>query len=115
MAEKALCWLGSSLDDVRAFPADARRAAGYEPGRLQQGLMPSDWKPMATVGVGVYEIRIHAGLQHRLFHISKLEEAIYVLHAFEKRTRQTPQAETALARTRLAELLARRKRNPETL
>jgi phage-related protein len=50
MAEKPLIWLGSSLDDVRAFPAEARRAAGYQLGRVQQGLMPDDWKPMTTVG-----------------------------------------------------------------
>jgi phage-related protein len=54
--EKPLCWLGSSLEDVRAFPDNARRAAGYQLGRVQQGLLPSDWKPMPTVGVGVYEI-----------------------------------------------------------
>jgi phage-related protein len=114
MAEKPLCWLGSSLDDVRAFPRDARREAGYELGRVQQGLMPTDWRPMAAVGLGAYEIRIHTRLEHRVFYVAKFEEAIYVLHAFEKRTRRTPQAEIALAKKRLAELLARRMRNRET-
>lgn len=114
MPEKALCWLGSSLDDVRAFPDDARRAAGYELGRVQQGLMPTDWKPVTTAGAGVYEIRVHTRLEHRVFYVAKLEEAIYVLHAFEKRTRQTPGAEVALAKGRLAELLVRRRRNRET-
>jgi phage-related protein len=114
MAEKPLCWLGSSLDDVRAFPDDARREAGYELGRLQQGLMPTDWKAMATVGLGAYEIRVHTRLEHRVFYVAKFEEAIYVLHAFEKRTRQTPQVEITLAKKRLAELRARRMRNTET-
>jgi len=114
MAEKPLCWLGSSLDDVRAFPDDARRETGYELGRVQQGLMPTDWKPMATVGLGAYEIRVHTRLEHRVFYVAKFEEAIYVLHAFEKRTRQTPQGEIALAKKRLAELLGRRMRNTET-
>lgn len=55
MAEKPLYWLGSSLDDLRGFPDAVRRAAGYELGQVQQGLLPSDWKPMMTVGAGVYE------------------------------------------------------------
>lgn len=114
MAEKPLCWLGSSLEDVRGFPDDARRAAGHELGRVQQGLMPTDWKPMATVGAGAYEIRVHTRLEHRVFYVAKFEEAIYVLHAFEKRARRTPQTDIVLAQKRLAELLERRARNRET-
>jgi len=103
--EKPLCWLGSSLDDVRAFPDEARQAAGYQLGRVQQGLMPDDWKPMATVGAGVYEIRIHTGLEHRVFYVAKYDDAVYVVHAFEKRTSQTREADIAVARKRLADLL----------
>lgn len=113
MLEKPLYWLGSSLDDVRTFPADARRAAGYELGRVQQGMMPTDWKPMTTVGAGVYEIRVHTRVEHRVFYVAKYSDAVYVLHAFEKRTRRTPQTEIARARTRLADLLHRRARNQE--
>ena len=102
MAEKPLAWLGSSLDAVRAFPAEAKRAAGYQLRRVQQGLMPDDWKPMTTVGAGVYEIRIHTGLEHRVFYIAKYEDAVYVIHAFEKRTSRTREADIALARKRLA-------------
>src|SRR5262245_29191546 len=110
MNEKPLAWLGSSLSDLRAFPTDARRAAGYQLGRIQQGLMSDDWKPMAAVGTGVFEIRIHTGLEHRIFYIAKLEEAVYVLHAFEKRTKQPRDADIALARQRLADLLRTRER-----
>jgi phage-related protein len=113
MAEKPLYWLGSSLDDLRGFPDAVRRAAGYELGQVQQGLMPSDWKPMTTVGAGVYEIRLHTGVEHRVFYVAKFEEGIYVLHAFEKRTRQTPQSEIVLARRRLADVLRRRARHQE--
>lgn len=113
MLDKPLYWLGSSLDDVRTFPADARRAAGYELGRVQQGMMPTDWKPMTTVGAGVYEIRVHTRVEHRVFYVAKYSDAVYVLHAFEKRTRRTPQTEIARARTRLADLLHRRARNQE--
>lgn len=109
MLGKPLHWLGSSLDDLRAFPEEARRAAGYQLGRVQQGLMPDDWKPMTAVGPGVYEIRIHTGTEHRVFYVAKYDDAIYVLHAFEKRTRQTRQAHIALARQRLAHLLGLRR------
>jgi len=111
--EKPVSWLGSSLEDLRAFPEGARREAGYQVGRVQQGLMPSDWKPMTTVGPGVIEIRVHTGVEHRIFYVAKFAEAVYVLHAFEKRTRQTPQPEIELARKRLGDLNRRRAPKPE--
>lgn len=104
MAEKPLAWVGSSLEDLRAFPPDARRLTGYQLRRLQGGLMPSDWKAMKNVGPGVCEIRIHTGLEHRVFYVARYEEAIFILHAFEKRTRQTRQADIDLAKRRLAEI-----------
>ena len=56
---KSLNFVGSSLDDLRNFPDEARRAAGFELHAVQSGLEPSDWKPMPIVGSGVREIRIH--------------------------------------------------------
>ena len=109
MLEKPLTWVGSSLEAVRRFPAEARRVAGYELRRVQQGLMPSDWKPMRTVGPGVMEIRVHTTLEHRVFFVAKFEEAVYVLHAFEKRTRQTAQSDVELASKRLAAVLQTRR------
>lgn len=108
MREKPLAWLGASLDDVRAFPEDARREAGHQLGRVQQGLWPTDWKPMASVGAGVIEIRVHTRLEHRVFYVAKFDDAVYILHAFEKRTRATPANAIELARKRLADLLRRR-------
>ncbi len=109
MSEKALVWLGSSLEDVRGFADDARRTAGYQLGRVQHGPLPTDWKPMVAVGPGVVEIRIHTRLAHRVFYLAKFEEAVYVLSAFEERTRKTPPAEIELARRRLGDLLRRRR------
>ena len=63
---------------------------------------------MSTVGAGVYEIRIHTELEHRVFYVAKYEDAIYVIHAFEKRTTQTREADVALARKRLADFLRSR-------
>ena len=64
---------------------------------------------MASVGPGVAEIRIHSRVEHRIFYVAKFTEAIYVLHAFEKRTRQTPEAELELARKRLAAVVQARR------
>ena len=108
MSDKPLQWVGSSLAELRAFPAEARRRAGYQLRRLQQGLLSDDWKPMTTVGPGVAELRVHTGTEHRVFYVAKFEEAIYVLHGFEKRTRQTPHAAIELARKRLAAVVQAR-------
>ena len=59
MLVKSLLFLGSSLDDLRTFPAEARREAGFELDAIQRGLEPRDWKPVSSVGSGVREIRIH--------------------------------------------------------
>jgi phage-related protein len=53
MTMKSLKFLGSSLDDLRNFPEEARRAAGFELHAVQSGFEPSDWKPVAAVGPGV--------------------------------------------------------------
>jgi phage-related protein len=115
VAEKPLHWLGSSLDDIRAFPKEARRAAGHQLDLVQHSLEPSDWKPMPTVGAGVYEIRVHARTEYRVFYIAKFAEGVYVLHAFEKRTQQTRQADIVLARKRLGDLKRMRQEREEML
>jgi phage-related protein len=71
--------------------------------------MPDDWKPMTSVGAGVFEIRIHTGQEHRVFYVAKFEEAVYVLHVFEKRTRQTRLADLDVAKRRLAAVIERRR------
>jgi putative addiction module killer protein len=109
MSDKPIVWAGSTLDDIRAFPEDARRQVGYQLRRVQLGVMADDWKAMASIGGGVYEIRIHTGLEHRVFYVAKYDEAVYVLHAFEKRTKQTRRADIDLARQRLADIERSRK------
>jgi phage-related protein len=108
VSDKPLVWLGSARRDIRAFPADARRRGGFQLRKVQQGLDPDDWKPMADVGPGVREIRIQTDLAHRVFYIASFEEAVYVIHAFEKRARKTPPRDMKLARDRYAALLKKR-------
>jgi phage-related protein len=114
MEDKPLAWLGTSLSDVRAFPDEARRATGYQLRRVQQGLMPTDWKPISSVGKGVLEIRLHGPVGHRILYIAKFSEAIYVLHAFEKKSQKTRMADLATARKRLKDLEDWRRMEKET-
>jgi phage-related protein len=109
MPDKPLTWLGSSQRDVRALPPDAKRLVGFQLRRVQHGLDPNDWKPMTTVGVGVREIRIHTGLEHRVLYIATFAEAVYVLHAFEKKTRKTATSDVNLAKQRFRELIVLRR------
>jgi phage-related protein len=101
---KTLKFVGSSLDDLRNFPNEARRAAGFELHAVQSGLEPSDWKPMQIVGPGVKEIRIHLLGEWRVIYIAKLHEAVYVLHAFQKKTRKTSRQDIDLARQRYKQI-----------
>jgi phage-related protein len=106
---KPLAWAGSALDDLKAFPDDARQRAGFELYRLQQGLEPTDWKPMPTVGAGVREIRIQTGRAFRVLYVAKYGEAVYVLHAFEKKSQRTTKRDLDVAHQRLAEVLRQRR------
>jgi phage-related protein len=106
--EKPIQWLGSSRGDLQSFPQDARRLAGFQLRQVQHGLEPADWKPMPSIGPGVREMRIHTAVEHRVCYVAKFAEAIYVLHAFEKRTRKTSQRDVELARQRYQALVAQR-------
>jgi phage-related protein len=72
---KQAVFLSDTLAVIAEFPSAARREAGYQIGRVQSGLMPSDWKSMLTVGQGVYEIRIKVDVpkeQYRFFTLPNL-------------------------------------------
>lgn len=105
-----MIWLGSARDDLRGFPADARQVAGFQLWRVQRGLEPNDWRPMPAVGLGVREIRVHTRLEHRVLYLAKFDEAIYVVHAFQKRSQRTPKRDVTLARERLREILKQRQK-----
>lgn len=63
---------------------------------------------MPTIGPGVYEIRVHTAVEYRICYVAKFSEAIYVLHAFPKRTRNTSQHDLSLAKQRYQALLTQR-------
>ena len=103
--------LGSSRRDLRVFPAPARRLAGFQLRRVQHGLDPDDWKPMQTVGPGVREIRIHIAGAHRVFYVATRPDAIYVLHAFEKKTQKTSAHDLRIGRERFRALVQLRQQH----
>jgi len=106
---KPLAWRGNSLGCVRAFSDAARQATGFQLNRVQNGQQPFDWKSLESVGPGVTEIRIWAEKGYRVIYLAKFAEAVYVLHAFEKKTQRTPKAELELARRRYRELIQERR------
>jgi phage-related protein len=101
---KSLKFVGSSLDDLRDFPAEARREAGFELYAIQRGDEPSDWKPMREVGPGVREIRIHVLGEWRVLYVARFADAVYVLHAFQKKTQKTSRQDIELARRRYTQV-----------
>ncbi len=99
--EKEIRWVGSAYDDLLAFPRGARKEAGFQLGKVQAGLEPIDWKPFDEVGSGTREIRIaEASGAYRVMYVAKFEEAIYVLHCFQKKTQMTSKQDKAIAAAR---------------
>lgn len=105
MPTKSVAWLGDSRERVRDFPNEARGRMGFELWEVQQGKEPSDWKPMPAIGIGVNEVRVREGGAFRLIYVAKFPEAVYVLHAFQKKAHKTPKADIDLARIRYRAML----------
>lgn len=103
---KAIEFVGTALDDLRAFPFAARREAGFQLHQVQHGETPDHWKPMPTVGAGVRELRIRdATGAFRVIYLANLADAVYVLHCFQKKTEKTAKTDLDLAARRYRELL----------
>jgi phage-related protein len=90
--------MGSSREDLKRFPETAQDSLGFELYRVQCGLDPKDWKPMASVGYWVREIRARdeAGI-FRVIYLATRPEGVYVLHCFQKKTPQTSRPDLELA------------------
>ena len=97
-------FVGSSLDDLRDFPSEARKQAGFELYAIQRGLEPSDWKTMPDVGAGVREIRIQVLGEWRVIYVARFADGVYVLHAFQKKTQKTRREDIELAQRRYRQI-----------
>jgi phage-related protein len=98
--------LGNSLKCLRDFPDDARQDAGRQLDQVQRGKQPDDFKPMPSIGKGVGEIRVwdEAGT-FRVIYTARMADAVYVLHAFQKKTQTTPLRDIETAKTRFDQLI----------
>ena len=103
---KRIQFLGDSLKSLREFPEDAKHDLGYQLDKVQRGEQPDDFKPMPSIGKGVEEIRVRddSGI-YRVIYTTRLADAVYVLHAFQKKTQTTAKRDIALASKRYAELM----------
>lgn len=107
---KPICFLGNSLECLRDFPEDAKHDAGYQLEKVQRGEQPDDFKPMPSIGRGVEEIRIwdERGT-YRVIYTARMADAVYVLHAFQKKTQVTAKRDIEMAKERFDQLSWRKK------
>jgi phage-related protein len=103
---KSVRFIGDSLKCLREFPVDARQDAGRQLDRVQRGKQPNDFKPMPSIGKGVEEIRVwdDSGT-FRVIYTARLADAVYVLHAFQKKTQATSKRDIETAKARFAQLM----------
>ena len=73
---KPVTWMGSAKRDLVACAPDVRQVVGRELERVQRGADPIDWKPMASVGPGAREIRVHVGGERRVVYVATFPEAV---------------------------------------
>jgi len=93
--------LKDRLRGVLFFPAESRKEAGFQLGKVQAGLELDNWKPFDDVRAGTKEIRIRdAAGAYRVMYVAKFEEAIYVLHCFQKKSKTTTKHDKNIAEDR---------------
>jgi phage-related protein len=102
---KPVRFVGDTLQAIRNFPVAAKNKAGYQLERVQRGLDPQDWKPIRSIGAGVREFRVRdESGAFRVIYLATLPEAIYVLHAFQKKTQHTARGDIELAARRFRQV-----------
>ncbi len=105
IAMKRLFFFGDSRDDYMDFPASIRNKAGFQLDRVQRGLDPDDWKPMTSIGSGVKEVRLRDDSgAYRVIYVATFAEAVFVLHAIQKKTQRTAKRDIDLASQRYRDL-----------
>jgi phage-related protein len=104
----AIVWEGDSRGVLKSFPEEVVQNFGFELWQLQQGQRPRDYRPLPTVGSGVFELRDQdARGWYRVIYLSRIDDVIYVLHCFEKKSREMPAKDFQKSRQRLSAVKAR--------
>jgi phage-related protein len=102
---RPVVWIASSKDDLTALPREVKGSFGARLFELQQGKTPLDIKAMSQFGSGVYELRESFDRNaYRMMYVVNLKKAIYVLHAFMKKSKSgigLPKPDTELIALRL--------------
>jgi phage-related protein len=97
-----IAWEGDSREVLKGFPEDVRQNFGFELWQLQLGERPSDYRPLTSIGPGVFELRDQdERAWYRVVYLSRIEDVIYVLHCFEKKSREMPRKDFEKAKQRL--------------
>lgn len=108
---RPLVWIGDSRKNIREFPEDVRASVGYALQLVQAGETPLEAKPFKSIGSGVYEIvKRYDTDTYRAVYAVKIGEKIYVLHAFQKKSKsgiKTPQPDIDLIKQRYKDAVAR--------
>lgn len=101
MNRRPIEWRDSALEDLKQFPLEAVKYFGYELDLVQQGHEPTDFKAMKNLGSGVMELRkkMPDGA-FRVAYVAKFERAVFVLHAFQKKTEKTAPRDLSLIKQR---------------
>jgi phage-related protein len=106
--DAVVAWEGDSKEVISLFPEAAKYNLGFDLRLLQQGHQPTDYRPMSSIGPGVFELRDQdERAWYRVIYLSRVRGVIHVLHCFEKRSRETPMKEINTARQRLKAVRAR--------
>jgi phage-related protein len=104
----AIAWEGDSREALGAFPARVKQNLGFQLWQLQQGERPRDYRPLASLGAGVFELRDQdERAWYRVVYLSRIRNVIHVLHCFEKKSREMPRRDFALEAKRLRAVTAR--------
>jgi phage-related protein len=107
---KPVVWVGDSLRVLRSFPAGVQDEVGYALFLAQRGGKHIAAKPLKGLGAGVVEVVAdHRGDTFRAVYTVRLADCVYVLHAFQKKSKHgiaTPQAEIDLIERRLKQAIA---------
>jgi phage-related protein len=108
MPLRPVLWVGTAREDLRAFPDAVRQRVGKQLSLLQEGLAPTDCRPMKSIGAGVYELRVRLGGAFRVFYVAKFDEGVYVLHVFQKSSQRTGRLDLAIGAKRYRDILRQR-------
>jgi phage-related protein len=103
-----IAWEGDSREVLQAFPERVKQNLGFQLWQLQKGGRPIDYRPLPSIGTGVFELRDQdERAWYRVVYLSRIGNVLYVLHCFEKKSREMPRRDFEKAKQPLKAVRAR--------